>query len=104
MDLPRCGAHCGLDREGLSDCIPCELHGLCHMCVEEDWAKKFEGIKKENIQLRKDASKWKKMALAAHDCLGYMSQDIKKKEDGDRIANEFNEAWRSVGELSGNNE
>ncbi len=39
---PKCGAHCGLD-----GCVACELHGLCHMCVEEDWARKFDLLNKQ---------------------------------------------------------
>lgn len=40
MSDPKCGAHCGL--YGAEGCIDCEMHGLCHMCIEEDWARKFE--------------------------------------------------------------
>lgn len=49
MGDPRCGAHCG--DGGIGECFTCEIHGLCHMCVEEDWAGLFGKLRAENERL-----------------------------------------------------
>lgn len=52
MTEPKCGAHCGLDPAVIDPaCIHCEIHGLCHMCAEEAWAKKFDEIKAEHERI-----------------------------------------------------
>ena len=37
----KCGVECGLEIT-CGHCVICEMHGLCHMCVEENWARKFD--------------------------------------------------------------
>lgn len=72
MSDPRCGAHCGLDSDG--KCVTCDLHGLCHMCVEEDWARKFE---KTNALLEL----WKSAAESGEKF--HKTRRYSRPEDGD---------------------
>ena len=29
------------------------MHGLCHLCVEEEWSRKFEEMRTENVHLKR---------------------------------------------------
>lgn len=76
MSEPRCGAHCG--DGGIGECFKCEVHGLCHMCVEEDWARRFDGIKKDNIELREFKNSCSKIFVDPQGAAQLLSQANEK--------------------------
>lgn len=85
----------------ISYCLDCEKSVepnvyRCEECrVEYDRRDPFAQSALENGVM---ADKWKRAARAAKACLAYMSQERKSKEEGDRVAAEYNEAWKAAEE------
>lgn len=55
MATKRCGVHCGDENDDKTGCVPCELHGFCHLCEVEAKDAEIDALRAENEALRADA-------------------------------------------------